>query len=239
MFDWDDILILGDSFVGSRTEQLDWPQLVACQLTNSVYEINRQPRGQGFNGCSWWSVRTRLYEELKYKKPKVLILTHTEPQRIPSEDNYNLNPGSVHTIEWTPESLRKKYGDAASNPIVSRAPKEVLVAGQQYYKYLISYRYHLWAQEKWYEELDKLADEHDIKYVIHLHCFDAWEGVEKLYEFKNGTTFNKPLWSLSDDKKKWSVDHRNHFTVDNNKKLADIVVGAINNYKIGYAELNL
>ena len=72
MFEWDDILILGDSFVGSRTEQLDWPQLVACQLTNSVYEINRQPRGQGFNGCSWWSVRTRLYEELKYKKPKMI-----------------------------------------------------------------------------------------------------------------------------------------------------------------------
>jgi hypothetical protein len=234
MFEWDDVLIIGDSFTGSRTDKNDWPQLVTCQITNSSYDTNRRPRGKGFNGCSWWSVRTRLYEELERRVPKVLILTHTEPHRIPSEDNYNLNPGSVHQVAWHEKYFGKVNGIIDTE--VSIAPSEVLLAGQQYYKHLISYRYHLWAQEKWYEELDELTK--DIKYVIHLHCFDPWTG-KKTYEFKNGLTFNTPLWNISDDKKEWSDSHRNHFTIKNNIKLSDIILNSINDYKKELTDLQL
>ena len=220
MFDWSDILIVGDSFVGSRTDKTDWPQLVACKLSANEYEPARLPRGNGYNGCSWWSVRTNLYQEFEYKVPKVLIVTHTEPQRIPRDYNYKLNSGSVF------ENIDDSVG----------VPKEVILAGREYYKHLISFKYHLWAQEKWYEELDELTK--DIKYVIHLHCFDPWTD-KKIYEFKNGLTFNTPLWNISDDKKEWSTSHRNHFTIKNNIKLADIILNSVNDYKKELTDLQL
>lgn len=236
MFDWDDILILGDSFVGHRHLITDWPQLLACNLTGLKFDENRIPRGHGFNGSSWWSVRNRLYEELKIKKPKLLILTHTEPQRIPSDDNYNLNPGSVSDPDWLIKINSNQQNEI--DPNAGIAPKEVLLAGQQYYKYLISIDYHLWAQQKWYEELDELISSSDIKYVIHMHCFEPWKN-DKLHEFKNSITFNKPLWKVSDDHKAWSIHNRNHFSINNNVRMLKLLNDSIKNYSTGFREFKL
>lgn len=236
MFEWDDILILGDSFVGHRDLETDWPQLLACKLAGVPFDSKRIPRGHGFNGSSWWSVRNRLLTELQNRKPEVLILTHTEPQRIPSDDNYNLNPGSVADPDWLVKINTNEQNEIDSNAGI--APKEVLLAGQQYYKYLISIDYHLWAQEKWYEELDEIITSSNIKYVIHMHCFEPWKNKE-LYKFKNATTFDKPLWQVSDDVKKWSIHHRNHFTIENNAKMMGLINNAIENYSVGFKEFKL
>ena len=236
MFEWNDILILGDSFVGHRDLETDWPQLLTCKLTGLPFDEKRIPRGHGFNGSSWWSVRNRLHEELKIKKPKVLILTHTEPQRIPSDDNYNLNPGSVENPDWHKQLNSNEQNEVDAN--AGLAPREVLLAGQQYYKYLISIDYHLWTQEKWYEELDNLISTSDIEYVIHMHCFDPWKN-KKLHEFKNSITFNKPIWQVSDDSKKWSIHNRNHFTLNNNKKMMEVMYTCIENYNHGFRDLKL
>jgi len=45
-----DLLILGDSFCRWRETDKHWPFLIE----------NEKPRGVGFSGCSWWSVRKYL-----------------------------------------------------------------------------------------------------------------------------------------------------------------------------------
>jgi hypothetical protein len=55
-FNHNDILILGDSFCANRKTRTDWPMVVSQSLTGS----NHIPRGVGFAGGSWWSVRGAL-----------------------------------------------------------------------------------------------------------------------------------------------------------------------------------
>ena len=245
MYSKEDILIVGDSFASCRTLETDWPKIVTNHLIKYTQYI--QPMGKGFSGASWWSTKRFLEDYLKTHKPKVVILTHTECQRIPSNENYSLNYGSVFNAEVY-QKLKQKRDDEIP-------PYEVLIAGQSYYKYLYNQDFHQWAKIKWFEELDELTK--NIPVVIHLHAF--YDQNEFLYIFKNGLTFNKPLWDMSDDCKKltnrmtkvddsiqvvpadtWKDLHtRNHFTEENNKKLASIIIDAIENYSIGPRDIQL
>lgn len=221
MFDADDILIVGDSFVGSRTEDTDWPKL----LTKLLTEQDVIPKGKGFNGCSWWSARQYLLNELKHSKPKLLILSHTEPMRLPNDDNLSLNATTVEQEDWFKKD----------NP---NTPDDIRKAARDYYKYLQSFDFHLWSQKQWYIELDRILDDAKIPFVVHLHCFLPWHN-EPLYEFKHGITFDKPLWELSDDIKQWSNNNRNHFSIENNKLLANAIYEAIKTYSNGMRNLVL
>jgi len=246
MYNLKDILIVGDSFASCRTLQTDWPKIVTDHLIKYTEYI--QPMGKGFAGASWWSVKRFLNDYLKTHTPKVLILTHTECQRIPSNENYSLNYGSVFNAE-SYHKLKKQERDDEIPPY------EVLIAGQSYYKYLYNQDFHQWAKIQWFKELDELIK--DIPVVIHLHVF--YDENKFLYTFKNGLTFNKPLWGMSDDCKKltnkmstltdsiqvvpeniWKdLQTRNHLTEENNKKLASIIIDAIENYSVGPRDIQL
>lgn len=245
MYNIKDILILGDSFASCRSLNTDWPKIVVDYLLKT--DTTSEPLGKGFSGASWWSTKLILEECLRTSKPKVLILTHTESQRIPSNENYSLNYGSVFNAEAY-SKLKERRNDEIP-------PYEVLIAGQHYYKYLYNDEFHQWAKIKWLEELDQLTI--GIPIVIHLHTF--YDKHNFLYVFKNGLTFNKPLWDMSDDCKilankmnkvsdsiqvvpenTWKeLKTRNHLTEENNKKLASIIIDAIENYSIGPRDIQL
>lgn len=51
----DEFLIIGDSFAAHRSEDSDWPRLLATLQT----DVTQTPRGQGFTNSArariWWS----------------------------------------------------------------------------------------------------------------------------------------------------------------------------------------
>ena len=216
IFEHKDILILGDSFAESRSLPVDWPFIVSQRLYNST-EI---PRGHGFAGASWWSVRKRLLKELEISVPKILILCHTEPNRIPNDYDYGFTSRSVQNGQF--------YNPDGShiNPIKNLA---IAKAGQLYYEELWSRDYCKWAMISWFKELDELVEVHKIPYVIHLRCFDH------NYIFKNSMTVKENLVDIS----LIGNEYRNHFTEEMNKKVGNRLVELVLNYQLGLQELAL
>ena len=200
----------------------DWPKHLTCKLTGLSTDIGISPLGKGFNGCSWWSARSCLLEELSKRKPKVLIIAHTEPSRLPNDKNLPLNAMTVQERETF-----------TTNP----EHEDLRLAAKNYYKYLMSTEFHIWSQQQWFHELDRIVEKENIPYVVHLHCFMPY--TPDLYVFKHGITFDTPLWEISDDIKKWNNSNRNHFTVENNIKLSNIIYNGIQNYSNGIRKLNL
>jgi len=248
---WDEVLIIGDSFAKQRTSETDWPKVVAHYVTGVPHTFKESVRGKGFSGASWWSTRKLLIEELKKNVPKVLILTHTEMQRIPSDEDYGLNSASVFNLEAYSTIRDQKL-------LEDMVPKEVLLAGQQYYTHLFSKDFHIWAQKQWFYEIDHLVKIYNIPFVIHIHTFAPWDCVD-VHKFKYGITFDQPIWPLSDDyammhTAKWKKvnnlevpdadlwfinNNRNHFTEKNNVKLGELIIDALNNYSNGIKPLQL
>lgn len=215
MFDHDDILIIGDSFAKHRDSESDWPRLLCKLLTGS----DAVPRGRGFGGASWWSTRKCLLAELDIKVPKVLVLCHTEPMRIPSDFDFGINVASA--TKWSviiPSGQEKNY------------VPEIKEAAAMYYTYLASSDYSNWAQLAWYSELEQLLVKYNIPQVIHLHCFPPAYGQTSLYCFQVGCTEQVPLWDLCKDVPQDTA--RNHCTVEQNI----IIAHAINNTLVNYPE---
>ena len=247
---FDDVLIVGDSFAACRVQDYDWPVIAAESLVG-LKRTNKQIRGKGLTGASWWSARSFLLDELKNKVPKILICTHTEMQRIPSEHHYALNSATAFNIEHYSDATKEKNIEIVT-------PYDVLVAAQQYYKFLFNKEFHMWAQERWFYELDELVKAYNIPYVIHMHSFEPWDQ-KKFHVFKYGVTFTTALWDISDDCKvlkntpykkvknleipdadMWSkIDTRNHFSQENNKKIADHILDALQNYGNKTLEIQL
>ena len=92
MLTWNDIVIIGDSFCYHRTEAESWPKKLALQLTNDSTTVSR---GLGYPGGSWWAARKRLLNELSISVPKILIMCHTEPNRLPNYYDFSLNGASI------------------------------------------------------------------------------------------------------------------------------------------------
>ena len=226
MYNHEDILIVGDSFCQHRKEG-GWPFILTEMLTNN----KSVPRGKGLGGASWWSTRKVLLKELKIKTPKILIICHTEMNRIPNDYDFGLNTASaIHDAEnfnkgklWGVDMINKNY-DMYS--------KEIAQAAVLYYKYLNSSDFNLWAKNMWFKEVDDLCL--NIEKTIHLHSFYDIAH-EKIHAFKNGMTAEESLWDISDDKRMalldFSPNNLNHFTVSNNKKIAKAIFDKINDYQ--------
>lgn len=214
-----DILILGDSFCECRSTSTDWPMIVSQGLTGH----NNIPRGIGFGGSAWWSIRQELLTEIKKGIPKVLILCHTEPNRLPN--NYNLGINSTSALNGNISTYYcKEY-------ISEEKLQRISDASKLYYEELWSYEYCQWAQKSWFRELDQMLEEWCIPYVIHLRCFSHVVD----YTFKNSITIQEDLFSRSSI----GPNFRNHFTEDLNQKLGNKLVDLILNYKIGLQTMNL
>lgn len=216
-FDWDDILIIGDSYCEHRTDTTDWPLVLSNLLSNS----SKPPRGIGGGGCSWWFARKMLLREISIKVPKVLILCHTSSERIPNDHNYGINWAVVLGLGVGKNMFTDKSVDE----------KQVINAAREYYKYLYSIDYNKWAVENWYNELDNYLKKIDIPYVIHLNCFHD-------HTFNYGTTSEQLLISSS-QKFDGTMYYKNHFTEEQNVQLGNNLYKAILNYNVNDRLKNL
>jgi hypothetical protein len=215
MFEWDDILIVGDSFCQQRDLDTDWPQQLALALTGQPYVKHRVPRGHGFAGASWWSARKRLLEDFEIRVPKLLIMCHTEANRLPSDYDFGINSSSAQTgkVFIQPTQL-KNY-----------TPKIAKAAGE-YFLWLASREFHEWTQKQWFKELDDLLDHHQIPYVVHLHCFQHFKSNDHI--FRRGITSKDILYDISQSHHH-ALGARNHFSIEQNREVATALERVISN----------
>lgn len=223
-YEWDDILIVGDSFCGDRTKTEHWPQVFTSSITGKKFEEGKFPRGKGFPGASWWSTRKNLLEELAKSPAKVLVICYTEPFRIPNDQNLGLNTRSVLSdIVYVPEGI-------------DQPSKDFKEAANGYYRHIICQDYHLWAYKQWFKEVDEIISNHRIEKVLHLYCF---EGPHLSHTFKNGITFeiplvkyqNTPFWRRRSDTP-------NHYSPGQNIMLGLKLAEVVKNYPGDGVRLN-
>lgn len=212
MYDWDDILIVGDSWCSERDNLSHWPNLLLFELTDIAKGI---PRGKGFPGCSWWSTRKRLLNELRDKPAKVIIIIHTDPSRIASDEDFPMTVNMAFrtvTVKGRWETQEKEL----------RAK-----AGAEYYNHLYSANFHLWAETKWFEELDSFLISHKDAKIIHLYGFRNQN--DNHHRFNIGVTIESPLhqYLITNTEK---LKYPNHMTMEHNDKMALSLKNMILNY---------
>jgi hypothetical protein len=200
-----ELFVTGDSFAFDRAFDTDWPLLLA-------HKLRMQLRGQGFKGASWWSQRRCLLAQLQIQAPAVVVMCHTDHNRLPSDLDLGLTPGLLAQDDL--------YVPDHSRPYYSTHMHEAAVL---FYQHLYSRSYQLWAAQAWYQQLDQLLAH--VEKVIHIWCF------EPVYCFSRGMTAEGTLFDLSShrdhDSKHYS---RNHFSDADNIAIAECLQHAINNY---------
>ena len=212
MYSWDDILIVGDSWCSERDNLDCWPNLLLKELTGISTGI---PRGQGFPGCSWWSIRNKLFDELKINPAKVIIIIHTESTRIPSDDN---SPMTVN-MAFRTVTVKGRW-DTQKKELRARAAAE-------YYSHLYSANFHMWAERKWFEELDNFLISHENAKIIHLYGHRTI--IDNSYEFKMGITVERHLYHYLAQNTQ-DTAYPNHMNITHNRKLALCLKDMILNY---------
>lgn len=224
MFNWDDILIVGDSYCSSRHEPFDWPVLLLKLLTGEKVE-GRIPKGEGSAGSAWWTSRSRLLNDLKIKVPKVLLLFHTEANRIPNDFGCGINQMAV---ELNRLAIPKNHEFIRA---------DLTKASELYYKFLFSEEFHRWTQIQWFKELDTLITELNIPHVIHFHCF------HNDYVFKTGITSSEVLFKMTEKNYDNSLSEwhqfRNHMTKEENISFANTINKEMRNSTIRSGKLFL
>jgi hypothetical protein len=223
-YEWNDILIVGDSFCAERTMPVDWPQIFTLHLTGNKFEKDQLPRGQGYGGASWWSARKKLLDELLINPVKVLVVCHTEPFRIPNDDALSLNTKSV------------ELGDIW-NPLGVKSPSENFIkAARGYYEYIICENFHLWAYQQWFNEIDKIAVDNNIEKVVHFFCF---RGDYNNHIFSRGITMSIPLIDLQQSAVWKKNETRNHFLPAQNLEFGVKLATVVKNYPGDGVRLNI
>lgn len=214
MYKWNDIVVVGDSFCAARSVPNHWPYRLANLVTGEDPGPKRPVRGHGWGGASWWAVKKQLPFYLK-AEPKILVVCHTEPMRLPNDRN---KPIGLATAE-------------ADNPdTVENTDFALYEAAKQYYRNLFCEDFHLWAQEQWFKELDEIVDSTaSLEQVYHLHCF---RGKWNKYPFRRGVRFLDNLFHYAEpgDKDYQGNENHNHFDSANNHRLAQQLAELIKNY---------
>ena len=224
-YEWNDILIVGDSFCAERTMPSDWPQIFTLHLTGNKFEKDQLPRGQGYGGASWWSARKKLLDELLINPVKVLVVCHTEPFRIPNDDALPLNTKSVELGDiWNPLGVKS-------------SSENFIKAAKGYYEYIICEDFHLWTYQQWFNEIDKIAIDNNIERVIHFFCF---RGDYNSHIFSRGVTMSVPLIDLQQYSALWKKnDTRNHFSPGHNLEFGTRLATIVKNYPGDGVRLNI
>jgi hypothetical protein len=222
MYNFDDILIIGDSFCASRHLPESWCQIVTNTLSNTEFNVNKIPRGYGYQGSSWWSTRKRLLIEFEKSTPKIVILFHTQPSRLPANDDLGLNYASAKEFKlWDPLYNEIKLDRKRADAVVA------------YYEHLYVDDFHKWCTKHWQIELDDILISYpSIEKIVHFYCFDD---DYNSYVFNRGVTVLPPLIEYADfsyqtkpESAKWETI--NHFTVERNQIFAKSLLNLIENY---------
>jgi len=196
------ICIVGDSFCAYRKTERHWPYYLTKLLFPD--DNDHVPLGNGFSGAGWWSTRKQLIDCLNNYTPSILIIIHTDPNRLWSDENYPLN--SMSTYDET-----KKFAN--------NIPLGVWNATKDYYKHLYFTPWCEWAVTQWYIELDEIISSYKtIEKVIHFYSFKYPTNKK----FHTGITVSEALFQFADDHligENQIVE--NHFTISKNKRFAE------------------
>jgi len=212
MYNWDDVLIVGDSWCAERDNLGHWPNLLLFELTDIAKGI---PRGKGFPGCSWWSTRKRLLNELRDKPAKVIIIIHTDPSRIASDEDF---PMTVN-MAFRTVTVKGRW-ETQEKELRARAAAE-------YYSHLYSANFHIWAEQKWFEELDNFLIDHKDAKIIHLYGHRT--NIDNQYKFNMGVTVEPHLYQYYAHNTQ-NIAYPNHMSIEHNEKLALSLKNIILNY---------
>jgi hypothetical protein len=203
-----ELFVTGDSFAFDRVFPTDWPVLLAENL-------NMQLRGQGYKGASWWSQRRCLMEQLQIRTPEIVVMCHTDYNRLPSDLDLGLTPGLVSQDHlYVPEYSKPHYNS------------DMHPAALLFYRHLYSRSYQLWAARAWYLQLEQLLA--SVDRVIHIWCF------EPVHDFIKGMTATGTLFHHSSRRDQESKHYsRNHFSDADNIIMAESIRWALENYSDG------
>lgn len=210
MYDWDDILIVGDSWCSEREHLVHWPNNLLFELTDIPKGI---PRGIGYSGCAWWSVRKRLIDELNTKPAKIVIIIHTDASRMPSDTNKPLTINNA-----------RRYSKDTTKSLENRIMHK---AADDYYKHFYSADFHNWAERQWFLELDNFLEKKQVKKVIHL--YGVRRNKDQIYKFKCGVTVEQTIQKYYTTNTE-TMHYPNHMTYENNQNLASFLYKLITNY---------
>jgi hypothetical protein len=110
---------------------------------------------------------------------------------------------------------------------ISREKELRVKAGAEYYNHLYSANFHVWAETKWFEELDSFLISHKDAKIIHLYGHRT--NIEKQYKFNMGVTIEPHLvyYIIKNTK---DYKYPNHMTLEHNEKLALSLKNMILNY---------
>ena len=205
LYQWNDILILGDSFAHHRDLESDWPMQLNLLLTNSKYDIKRKPRGIGYKGGAWWAVRSELLKELTQQSTKILIICHPYRYRLPNDWNFGL--GFKFNRISIPKGKEHLFNES------------IREATKMYYENIFCKSFFDWATDNWYNELTHLILTNKIEKVIHIRGFKNEDHV-----FPLGVTIQKSFQEIC-----LQGLHRNHFDNDHNVLIAQNLYKLIKN----------
>ena len=201
------IIVVGDSFCKSPEA---WPSQLAELLNLNLINF-------GLEGGAWWSVKSFLQKIPleQIDKCEVIVFAHTNAQRIPT------------TVK---EVNQANFSNLNLNNELDRAVG-------LYYKYIYDEDFLIWAQAKWFEEINNQW--HNTK-VVHLFSFPQHQKY-----VLNGMKVLPSLAAISLDElgsKDGDLcgDTRlNHLDTHNNAELAQQLSQLIGNYQVGEVDLDV
>lgn len=194
------LIVVGDSFCASP----GWPQELARLLDLNLIVA-------GFPGQHWWSYKNFLDNLLpeQFVHTELMVFVHTFTQRI-AHLNEELAKIDLTNLD-------------SSN--------EIEQAAKLYYKHIHNDEFHDWAQIQWFKEVKEKYSSR-VK-TIHLHAF-PW--TQEYKQHLSGIQVRPSLSSISLDEiasKEFRLfdDRRsNHFSLPNNKTLAEELERLYRNY---------
>jgi len=187
------LYVAGDSFCGYSTNEDNHWPAILAKKLDLNLIVSSYP------GLSWWNNRLDLLEYIKtdyFKNTQYFIINHTYKDRIVSKNK---------------------------NLVNYEKSKDIDLAKEMYYKHIYDPDLQNWITDNWYKELGLILKG---KQVIHLIGFpDSLESLQLWNGLKCVTPLSlESAKEVNNDMSKLINDLRpNHFSVENNRKLADTI----------------
>lgn len=237
-----------------------------CSDTNqATYDFSGQPEGQsykkgrpgyptivadhyradlfchGYAGKSWWYSRVKFQQALRQNPSRLanthaVIFCHTDAMRINSNNKELSTLSLPHNYDTLDSDWLQRYGQWGLT--------ELADATRLWLRHICDIEFQDWAQQQYFQEL---AQQYSRIKTIHFHCFEHSVGLSDLLP---GMVYTTALGSISarepgaksitDNHSSRLNDPRaNHFNKYNNRALAQVIIGAIDNYSPGQYTIDL
>lgn len=247
------IAFVGDSFcanIDSTSEYSDWPAFVATQLDAKIIQ-------GGYGGKHFYNAISDFLP--KISEVDIVICCVTEPYRVFNRHGLSINHTWVEQLRIEAgDHWEKRFTTAEKLGMPIDRMLEIADTAELYYKYLFDTELAEFFNITSISFLDQLLKERNKK-VIWFPCFTEslqmpsnWPkklgsrvskklpGGWMYYMPVSGPSANIPLHELSlmelkdysSDKREYTIKNdsrRNHFNVENNYKMAEVVLNIIKN----------